>query len=49
MDPEIVSKIEIDSKDTVAFKSMEMIPSFDGSIPETYDTWENTIRRIFKL
>ena len=42
-------KIEIDSKAIIVFISMEMIPSFDGSISETYDTWENTIRRIFKL
>ena len=35
----IAAKIEIDLKATVVFMSMEMIPSFDGSIPETYDMW----------
>ena len=49
MDLELAAQIDIDSKATAVMMGVGGIPIFDGSMPESYDLWDNIINRFFKI
>ena len=48
MDPELAAQIEIDSKATAIFMGMGGIPTFDRSMSESYNLWENCWKYVLK-